>query len=242
MEWKRNCRKGNGGNHEWYRCGSPSWWLWEATRTHQGRIMCVNSSLHGPQILFILSFLIGTVITASSFTYTPAERYASQLLPWLLKGGTHLFNTPQINPVLHLLTRNGVWRNNRTKHTAWSSTPQQQAENLLAVPYVHHITKQTNIIRVSWKAPCEMFLAVKRGISALWDSKTSSPCPHSWVDVWWFISFFINTHHALSCCRHSAYPAYSLPVNTYLRCDLWAWIFIIHPQGRSLKYCMIAGQ
>lgn len=95
---KEKRQKGNGGKYEWYWCGSPSWWLWEATKTHEMRMMCVNSSLHGPQIQFILSFLIGTVITASSFTHTPAERYASQLLPWLLQGGTHLLNTPQKQP------------------------------------------------------------------------------------------------------------------------------------------------
>lgn len=98
MQWKWNGRKRNGGNHEWYRYGSPSWWLWEVTKTHQVRIRCVNSSLHGPQMQFILSFPIGIAIAASSFTYTPAERCASQLLPWLLQGGTHLLNTPRKQP------------------------------------------------------------------------------------------------------------------------------------------------
>lgn len=163
MQWKWNGRKRNGGNHEWYRYGSPSWWLWEVTKTHQVRIRCVNSSLHGPQMQFILSFPIGIAIAASSFTYTPAERYASQLLPWLLQGGTHLLNTPRKQPcALFINQKECEGRTTETKRTAWSSTLQQQAEfsrdsACSAIGAPHNKTKNTLLVslgrhhvRCSW--------------------------------------------------------------------------------------------
>ena len=126
--------------------------------------------------------------------------------------------------VLHLLTRNGVWRRNyrdqahslklRTVATAeicrdsacnavWCAPHiknKQKIPWLKKIPYFVHCLNHLENINYARYVPWLL-----RVISGIWNSKTSSPCPclwyfaQQWANTSWTLSLLINTHHALSC-------------------------------------------